>query len=58
MYPIVIDTMYSADIGRYVRIMLKFISTPPMNISYAACRPITIPTAVTILRWEYLSFSS
>ena len=35
-YPTAIDTMYSADTGRYVRITSRLISTPPKNISYAA----------------------
>ena len=52
------EPMYSSDTGRYVRITSPFISTPPKNISYAACSPITTPTAVTIFRWLYLSEAS
>ena len=34
------------------------ISTPPTKISYMACRPITRPTAITILRCAVLSSAS
>ena len=34
------------------------ISTPPTKISYAACSPMTTPTAVTIFKWLYLSLAS
>jgi hypothetical protein len=36
----------------------KLISVPPTKISNAACRPMTTPTAMTILRWLRRSSSS
>ena len=50
--------MYSSETGRYVQITCHEISVPPMKISYAACRPITRPTAITIFRCASLSSGS
>ena len=57
MYPMAMDEMYSSDTGRYVQMISQVTWVPPIKISYAACRPMTTPTAVTIFRWLYLSVS-
>ena len=50
--------MYSSDTGRYVQMTCHEMLTPPMKISYAACRPMTTPTAMTIFRCASLSSAS
>ena len=44
------DEMYSSDTGRYVHITCHVTTAPPTKISYAACRPMTTPTAMTIFK--------